>query len=366
MPSGKTLRLVEIQESVLPEGEWLIGISDPLYFGGAGFSMPLPPMQLAEDIEESEVEGGVVSRELEASSNLDDPIRTSIVELEPYDELLPMTYKHSTDPLQASTSEEGEGVGIEYPSDNTLLVNMQRGREGVNLYAFIPGIFYCSTQQTSVDGVLVEVTQKKTLGMTLASFRPEEVRSLETTSPIWVEDDVKTKHSDLSRSSLGTFDVEPLLATIPTSEPGRHTANLAIALAKRMTLAELKQAYVASKFLESRLVRLLEDIEFYGLAPRNRVYVRNMKHPYGTVVDVRYRGLDSVLDLEGKTGVLCPDEMDLTLELRDLSFSKPGQIMREVDIEASIVDILESIKRQLDGKTKKEHVLRVLFGREKR
>ena len=34
------MRLVEIQEHVLPEDEWLIGISDLGYFKGVGYSMP--------------------------------------------------------------------------------------------------------------------------------------------------------------------------------------------------------------------------------------------------------------------------------------------------------------------------------------
>ncbi|TFF91956.1 hypothetical protein EU545_02445 [Candidatus Thorarchaeota archaeon] len=353
-PSGRTLRLVEIQESVLPEGEWLIGISDPMYFGGVGFSMPLSPMQIDGGIEDSEIESGIDSRKLDASSNLDDPIKTSPVELEPHDELLPLTYKHGSDPVQASSSNEIGGPVVEYPSDNALLMSMQRGRDGVNLYAFIPGIFYCSTQQTSVDGVLIEVIQKKTLGMTLGSFRPEDVRALDTRNS---GDD---KSGGLSVSSLGSFVAEPLLATVPAIKPSQYTIELAIALGKNMPISELKQAYVASRFLESRLVKLLEDIEFFGLAPRNRVYVRNSKHPYGTVVDVRYRGLDGILNLEGETGVTCPDEMDLTMELRDLFFSKPGEIMREVDIEASIVDILEFIDHQLGGKKEKEHVLKTV------
>ena len=41
VPEKQSLQLVEIQDSVLPEDEWLIGISDMTYFRGVGFSMPL-------------------------------------------------------------------------------------------------------------------------------------------------------------------------------------------------------------------------------------------------------------------------------------------------------------------------------------
>jgi hypothetical protein len=48
IPSRRSLRLVEIQESVLPEDEWLIGVSDLGYFKGVGYSMPL-----VDEVEES-------------------------------------------------------------------------------------------------------------------------------------------------------------------------------------------------------------------------------------------------------------------------------------------------------------------------
>ncbi|RDE12867.1 MAG: hypothetical protein C4K49_09410, partial [Candidatus Thorarchaeota archaeon] len=41
IPEQRALRLIEIQESVLPEDEWLLGVSDLGYFRGMGFSMPV-------------------------------------------------------------------------------------------------------------------------------------------------------------------------------------------------------------------------------------------------------------------------------------------------------------------------------------
>lgn len=358
-----TLRLVEIQESVLAEEEWIIGVSDPLYFGGVGFSMPLSPMNLQDMVQESDVEGGVLSEELDCSSNLDDSVKINPVEMDPFDELLPGTYKHGTDGVQASNVADDQGPHIEYPTDNTLLLSMQRGLDRVDLYAFIPGIFYCSSQQTSVDAVLIEVTQKEAFGMTLASFRPEDVRSFSAKYAMQVDASANMKRVGLSLSSLGSFSAKPIMtAASPSLDPERHTVELAIALAKRVPLTDLRHAYLASKFLESRLTRLLEDVEFYGLAPRNRIYIRNRKHPYGTVVDVRYRGLDSILDLEGESGISCYDEMDLTVELKDLSFSKPGEVMREVDVEAAIIDMLNMFSSEIGGKTDKEHMLKMLAG----
>ena len=42
IPEKRTLRLAEIQFTVLPEAEWLIGITDLGYFQGIGFSLPIP------------------------------------------------------------------------------------------------------------------------------------------------------------------------------------------------------------------------------------------------------------------------------------------------------------------------------------
>jgi hypothetical protein len=41
VPEKRTLQLVEMLDSVLPEDEWLIGISDLTHFRGVGFSMPV-------------------------------------------------------------------------------------------------------------------------------------------------------------------------------------------------------------------------------------------------------------------------------------------------------------------------------------
>lgn len=54
------------------------------------------------------------------------------------------------------------------------------------------------------------------------------------------------------------------------------------------------------------------------------------------------------------------------MELKRLSFSKQGDVITEVDIEAAVVDMLNAIKSQLGGMVKKSDVLRTLFSGEKR
>ena len=125
------MRLVEIQEHVLPEDEWLIGISDLGYFKGVGYSMP------AMD--------------------------------------------------EANEDEFG------------------------NLYAFLPGLFYCSSQQTSVDAVLIEVTHKSVSGVMIPSFRPEDVRTFDVGSGITFDERGQIRPVEITIDTLGSFGVESFL-----------------------------------------------------------------------------------------------------------------------------------------------------------
>ena len=132
---------------------------------------------------------------------------------------------------------------------------------------------------------------------------------------------------------------------------------LASRLTQWLTLPVLKQAYAASSFLQTRLIKLLDDIEFYGLLPRKRIYVRNEKHPYGTVVDTKYRGLENILELGTYSGIACPDAVDLEMELTSLTFSKTIGVGTETDVEGGIMDLLHMIAEGLEEKTSKEAVL---------
>ena len=279
------MRLVEIQESVLPEDEWLIGISDLGYFKGVGYSMPL-----VDDVDES----------------------------------------------------------------NNL----------ANLYAFLPGVFYCSAQQTSVDAVLIEVTHKSLSGVMLPSFRPEDVRTFDVGRGISLNEKGQIKPIEITIDSLGSFGVEAFLndsgIELETFRYKRETL-IASYLAERIPLNDLKRAYVSSSFLQTRLTKLLEDIEFFGLKPRMRIYVRNRNFPYGSVVDVKYRGLDAEASFETGMSLRVPDNIELEKEFGNLIFSKMVDSGVEIDVERAVLDMLLYIRFSLEGNVSRQDVLRKLF-----
>ncbi|MFX1606879.1 MAG: hypothetical protein ACFFDD_13375 [Promethearchaeota archaeon] len=286
VPSRRSLRLVEIQESVLPEDEWLIGVSDLGYFKGVGYSMPL--------------------------------------------------------------------------ADEEAIMN-----DSGSLYAFLPGLFYCSSQQTSVDAVLIEVTHKNLSGVVLPSFRPEDVRTFDVGGGIALDENGKAKPVEITIDTLGTFGVESFLKDSGIDrETFSYKKEIQIAsnLADRIPLGDLKRAYVSSSFLQDRLMKLLDDIEFFGLKPRMRVYVRNRNHPYGTVVDVKYRGLDDIVEFETGMSLKVPEDPVLEKELGKLQFSKMVDSGVETDVERAVLDMLLFIRFQLGGSVTHQDVLRKLFG----
>jgi len=288
VPSRRSLRLVEIQESVLPEDEWLIGISDLGYFKGVGYSMP---------------------------------------------------------------------IVNEYGDENDL----------GNLYAFLPGLFYCSSQQTSVDAVLIEVTHKSLSGVMLPSFRPEDVRTFDVSGGLYLDEKGKIKPVELTTDTLGSFGVESFLRDSGLKQEAfnyKREVQIASHLAGIVPLSELKKAYVSSSFLQSRLMKLLDDIQFYGLKPRKRVYVRNRNHPYGTVVDVKYGGLDDETKFETGVRLRIPDDLRLEKELSNLSFSKMVDSGVEIDVERAILDMLLYVRFELEGNVNHKDVLKKLFEEE--
>ncbi|MGY5855237.1 MAG: hypothetical protein RTS72_01470 [Candidatus Thorarchaeota archaeon] len=285
IPSRRSLRLVEIQESVLPEDEWLIGISDLGYFQGVGYSMPL-----------------------------------------------------------VNDEEDSNGSG--------------------SLYAFLPGLFYCSSQQTSVDAVLIEVTHKNLSGVMLPSFRPEDVRTFDVGGGITLDKTGQIKPVEITIDTLGSFGVESFLKDSGIDQDTfsyKREVLIASHLAERIPLSDLKSAYVSSSFLQSRITKLLDDIEFYGLKPRMRIYVRNRDHPYGTVVEVKYRGLEDVIEFDTGTSLRVPDDAELEKELGNLSFSKLVDSGVEIDIERAVLDMLLFIRFQLEGSATHQDVLKKLF-----
>ncbi|MFW9812466.1 MAG: hypothetical protein ACFFF9_08415 [Candidatus Thorarchaeota archaeon] len=285
IPSRRALRLVEIQESVLPEDEWLIGVSDLGYFKGMGYSMPI-----VDDSDESESSG--------------------------------------------------------------------------KLYAFLPGLFYCSSQQTSVDSVLIEVSHKEISGVTLPSFRPEDVRTFDVGKGMTLSDSGNLQPIDITIDSLGSFGVESFLKDTGLNYEFlnfKREMQIAVHLAEMIPLANLKKAYVSSSFLRARITKLLDDIEFFGLNPRRRLYIRNDKYPYGSVIDVKYPGLGDNLDMYTGAGIICPDDPELEEEIGKLSFSKLVDSGVEIDVERAILDMLLYIRFEFEGSTSHGDVLQALF-----
>jgi hypothetical protein len=285
IPSRRALRLVEIQESVLPEDEWLIGVSDLGYFKGVGYSMPI------------------------------------------------------VDDADAPNS-------------------------SVTLYAFLPGLFYCSSQQTSVDGVLIEVSHKEIAGVMLPSFRPEDVRTFDVGKGITFDENGNLQPVEITHDTLGSFGAESFLkdSGLPHETLNyKREMQIATRLAEMIPLGDLKKAYVSSSFLRSRLTKLLDDIEFFGLSPRKRVYVRNMTHPYGTVIDVKYRGIEDEIEMDTGSGIICPDDPELEKELSRLSFSKLVDSGVEIDVERAILDMLLYIRFEFEGSASRNDVLKALF-----
>ncbi|MGY5870957.1 MAG: hypothetical protein RTV72_01790 [Candidatus Thorarchaeota archaeon] len=359
--SKNSLKLVEIQESVLPEDEWLIGISNLEYFNGVGYSMP-SGVQFDDNLlhQDGLLTGGRITADLIQSSNIDDSLRLLQNDYGQNDPLLSGTYKHDDDTLLVSGLSSDDGPSFENEEQEFLLSSMAANDESKNLYAFIPGIFYCSSQQTSVDAVLIEVTQKQRFGLTISSFRPEDVRPLDLTQGMMLDEKGYGKSVQLTIDTLGSFHAESFLkdsGISPDDIEYCREIELAGRLTQWLTLPVLKQAYAASSFLQTRLLKLLDDLEFFGLLPRNRIYIRNEKHPYGTVVETRYRGLENILNLGTQSGIACPDEVDLELQLRALTFSKALGIGTETDVEGAIMDMLHIVAEGLDEKTSKEEVL---------
>ena len=285
IPSRRSLRLVEIQESVLPEDEWLIGVSDLGYFQGVGYSMP-------------------------------------------------------------------------------LVIDDEETGESESLYAFLPGLFYCSSQQTSVDAILIEVTHKNLSGVMLPSFRPEDVRTFDVGEGIILDKTGQIKPVEITIDTLGSFGVESFLKGSGIGyETFSYKREIQIAsnLAERIPLSDLKSAYISSSFLQSKLTKLLDDMEFYGLKPRMRIYVRNRNHPYGSVVDVIYRGLEDVVEIDTGKSLKIREDAELEIELGNLSFSKLVDSGVEIDIERAILDMLLFIRFQLEGSVTHQDILKKLF-----
>lgn len=311
IPEERTLRLIEIQFTVLPEAEWLVGIADLSYFQGVGFSLPIP-----------------------------------------FD-------------VEYFTGEENQD----------LLQSMAIFSDPANLHAFLPGLFYCSKQNTTVDAILVEVSEKELLGMMLSSFRPEGVRSFDIEGGVAVDESGRIHSVEMSMKSIGSFAtglsekigklIRPVLdtsGTLSLSDEGfKREIEIAGILAELLPLQDLKQAYVSGAILTGQVMMLLHDIESNGLKPRHRIYVKNQKHPEGKVVATRYPSLDESDGLGFRRGVECPEEIDVGLELMKLSFARLIGDGKEVDIEEAILDTYETFYMKLGANPHKDRIVNLIF-----
>lgn len=312
IPRERTPQLVEIQLTVLPEAEWLMGLTDLTYFPGVGFSLPIP---------------------------------------------------FDVDCLSRSDDHE-----------DVLLQAMMESSEYTSLYAFLPGLFYCSIQNTSVDAILVEVIQKEMLGMTLGSFRPESVRSFEIRNGLAVDESGNIHSIEMSMDTIGKFATgisteitnalkpRPDMTETQLLKEVAYSREIEIAgcLADILPLSNLKRAYTSGAIMTGQLMMLLHDIEARGFRPRHRIYVKNHKHPEGKVVEARYRGLEGMLGTHSQLGIDCPEEVDLGMELMRLSFARMVGNGKEVNIEEAILDTLELFQTNLGTRPTKDQIIELI------
>jgi len=370
----RTLRLVEIQQSVLPEDDWLIGITDLSYFKGIGFSMPVSfddtYFILGED---PLLRGGQGYTDIILESGDDECISFEAADSED-DPLLASGTDYSGVSLSAHDREESGGLHPDLVEDE-LQFSMGSSWDRQNLFAFIPGVFYCSSHNTSVDGILIEVTQSEILGMELSSFRTEAIRSFDISRGISVDDSGKTEAVEMSIEDLGQFKAglsasltESLTSSMTDIEVSSYEdlafsreTEVAQYLSGMFSLDDLKRAYVSDAILIGQMMTLLHDIETNGLYPKFKIYVRNNKYPKGHVVEVRYRTLDTILHLGNGHGIECPLEVDVELQMLKLSFAKLIGDGKEVDIESAILDIYEYIRSVLSYKPSKKEIMKLIF-----
>ncbi|MBD3407057.1 MAG: hypothetical protein GF411_13140 [Candidatus Lokiarchaeota archaeon] len=376
VPEERVLRLVEIQESVLPEEEWIIGVSDLGYFKGVGFSMPLAHGEdlfereydiLTGDIEDSGIvlirNGDTVLQPVELVDTDDDPL------LEYSDNL-------QYEAIVASDRIEKDGIHPEVLDEFDLVMSMEQDLSKGNLYAFLPGLFYCSSQHASVDAILIEVTQREIFGMTLPSFRPEDVRSFDVSKGIVVDNEGKTQTVEMTTDTLGKFtiDISSEIAESAMLKAGQVTSmdevagtqeiEVALALADRIPVGDLKEAYVSGAILAGKLMTLLHDIETKGIRLRQRIYVRNERFPNGRIINVDYGVIQTILNLESRPGIDCPQEVDLGMELRRLSFTRLIGAGKEVDVEEAVLDLFRFLSKEFGTSPTKDQILTLLFSGE--
>ena len=373
IPEESTTMLVEVQFTVLPEDEWLIGLADLAYFQGIGFSMPIP-----FDFDQHFV-GDPPDIRADEISVIDSEIEDPFIKSENTEVLQGVSIVADELPSQEQEDDRRRfpmvGPNPVVHQDETPILFSLDDPDVSSLYAFLPGLFYCSKHNCSVDGIVIEVSQNRILDMTLSSFRPESIRSFDGTRAMAIDEDGMLTDVEISMSTTGKFstgisvgsdnDVEDN-DSIQNQQSMEHTAfsheiKLASKLSDSFSPDSLKTAYVSGAIVTGQLMTLLHDIETNGIEPRCRLYLRNRRFPNGTVIDVRYKSLDSIIDLTSLSGIECPKDATIELELRKLAFARLVGRHMEVDIEKSVIDTLNFLRQKLGQRPTKNLLLEQVF-----
>lgn len=363
IPERRTPQLLEVQFTILPEDEWLIGLSDLAYFQGIGFSMPIP-----FNFEE------VFSREIPSirESDTDDTFHSEDEVEGPAIASSPKAGEIGIQPV--GRDEDGGAPDIFLSADEkapttSIPTLMDSGVSG--LYAFIPGIFYCSKLGCTVDGIVVEVLNREVIGFTVSNFRPECVRSFDIEHAISIDRNGKVHDVDFNMSTVGKFATGISEDLINYTQQLRNTSmadaghavevDIALQLADILRPEQLKQAYVSGPIVTGQLLSLLHDVESQHLGPRFRIYFRNRDFPGGTVIESTYSTLYSVLTLSQETGIRCPRQVETELQMRHLAFAKLAGDRMEVDIERAILDMYDFLTYEFGIQPSKEEILNRIF-----
>ncbi len=365
IPEERALRLLEVQFTILPEDEWLIGLSDLTYFQGIGFSMPI-----SFDFEEVfsgekpiiiSTSDGVI-----LSSGNDEFGLENAEECSSQDLGIPII-------LQECDFRNGIEIAEEsnpFPEDE-----LQRPKllmhDTPQLYAFLPGLFYCSQLGCTVDGILVEVLNSEILGMNVANFRAESVRTYDIKQGISIDGKGNIEDVDFNMSTTGRFatgiseeliDYSQLLA-FNSMQQSAYSIEIDIAIQMAMVLEpeQVKRAFVSGPIFTGQLMTLLHDIEKKGLDPRNRLYVRNREFPNGVIVEVEYSSYTAIRNLYSEGGIQCPYHIGIESQIRNLSFARLIEPKMEVDIERAVLDAFDFLKLELGTNPSKDMMLGLIF-----
>ncbi|MFW9919689.1 MAG: hypothetical protein ACFFED_08830 [Candidatus Thorarchaeota archaeon] len=370
IPLKQTPRLVQIQFSTLPEDEWIIGISDLAYFQGIGFSLPIPFDERVKSVTyDALLRSSDFDLQNESINKIDLIIDEDSRDLVPSDDLLDM----NSDSLIESSEWTEKGFPI--PIANVSVRNLEDMGMGSNkLYAFLPGIFYCSKHDEIVDGVLIEVLHRNIFDQTFASFQPEYIASFDIQSGLVEDEDGEIRETGfdmalsrrfttgINKHEFETIDADSMIQGSFRDVAYSKELDVAKRLSARLSIDDLKKAYVSDSIVMGQLITLLHDIERRKIIPRNKIYITNSHFPSGKVVDVVYKGLDIILELSDDEGILLPLNLEISAEIGSLSFAKLIGHSKEVDIERAVLDMYQCFEKEVGHNPSMDDLAHLIFG----